>query len=446
MLQPHDKVLVAVSGGIDSVVLMHTLFMLQKELEIHLLVCHLNHMFRGEESRADATWVSALAQNYQVPCYVQHIDVPAYQIQSGYSAQMAARKIRYHFYQQVLQATAANKLALGHHADDQAETVLMNVLKGAGLSGLKGIPPVRDYIVRPLLESQRCEIHAYCQDMKLQYREDASNHKLVYMRNRVRMELIPCLQQYNPLVMQSLNRLSKIVRDEDEYLQEVMIATKNRLTVQEELGKIILSLEEWNAVPVAIQRRICREIFKDLSGAEKLLTYEQTEKTIMFLGNYLDVGKMSWPNGILLWKRYGCVEFTVQNKQDIPEYCYPINIPGRILIEETGCYIESSKVELAAVGEPKELPSTEVLLDFEVMQLPLFVRRRREGDLFWPLGLQQPMKLKKFLINRKIPQEQRDLLPLVVCGEEIAWVGGVSPGEKFKVTEHTKTCIYLKIM
>lgn len=435
-----------VSGGADSVALFHILFRLREELELALYISHLNHMFRGDEARTDARWVASLARKFDIPSIIEDINVPAYMIEHNLPAQVAARQVRYQFYRRVAAENGCSRVALGHHADDQAETILINLIRGAGTSGLKGIPPVReDFFVRPLIEARRKQIESYCLLQGLSYRQDSSNLKPVYTRNRVRMELIPLLEKkYNPAVVASLNRLAGIMREENDHMEAAAEKALERITIHAVPGEVWLSLQDLTDISPALLRRILRMVYRRMAGESRTPDYEHVEKALALLDGSLPA-RLVWPSGILLFKRYGRLEITKSGaREDVPYYCYPLNIPGETYIPETGMCIESEIMDIINAPDPMTLPPGEVLLDQAKLFGPVAVRRRRNGDLFWPLGFKGTIKLKKFLIDRKIPREERDFIPLITSGEEIVWAAG-RPGEKWKVTRDTEKCLYLKI-
>lgn len=449
MFNAGDKVLLGVSGGPDSVALTHILFQLRQELQITLHVAHLNHMFRGEEAWADAGHVAALAGSLDIPANIESVDVPALIKRQGLSAQVAARLARYDFFRNTAQKVGARRVALGHHADDQAETVLLNLIRGAGPAGLKGIPPVReDFYVRPLIAVRRGRIEEYCREHCLSYRTDSSNLKPVYARNRVRLELIPLLEEkYNPSVVLSLNRLAGIIREEDHFLDDAAAGALPEVTTHTGPGVVGLSLGGLKALPVVLRRRLLRIVYRELSGNQGGPDFEHVDRALQMLDGGFRPGQMVWPGGILLIKRYDQLEIINGEMQtEAPCYCYSLTVPGCTYIPEADAGIIAEVLDISAVPGPKLANPGEALLDLDTLPPPIEVRRRKDGDLFWPLGFKGRIKLKKFLIDRKIPREQRGRIPLVTAGNQIVWVAGVRSGEKNKITPDTKKCLYLKLV
>jgi tRNA(Ile)-lysidine synthase len=450
LFAPGDRVLVGVSGGADSVALFHLLFRLREDFKLTLFTCHLNHMFRGEEARLDAEWVAALAGSFDIPSVIESFDVPAHMTKYGLSAQTAARQVRYDFYLRTAGRLGAGRVALGHHADDQAETVLINLIRGAGSAGLKGIPPVRDnFYIRPLIETRRSRIEAYCSEYGLSYRQDSSNLKKLYTRNRVRLELMPLLEEkYNPAIVASLNRLAGILREEDEYLEAAAANELDKAIMQTGPGLVMLALERLENTPLVLKRRLLRIIYRKLAGDQNAPDFGHIENALGLLENCRLPGRLEWPGGITLLRRYGGLEFAKEGaRPEVPCYCYQLNIPGSTCVPETGTAIEARIKDIEQIVNPKTLHPGEAFLDYDRLFGPVKVRRRKDGDLFWPLGFKGTIKLKKFFIDRKVPRELRSSIPLVVSGDdEIVWVAGLRPGDKWKITAATKRCLHLKLI
>ncbi|MDQ0285368.1 tRNA(Ile)-lysidine synthase [Desulfofundulus luciae] len=448
MISPGDKVLVGVSGGPDSVALLHLLWRMKGELHISLAVAHLNHMFRGEEARADARLVEELAKGLGLPVHVEEFDVPAYRERTGLSAQDAARRVRYRFFEEVARRIGASRVALGHHADDQAETIIFNFLRGTGPAGLKGIPPVRGKYIRPLLDVRRCEIERYCREHSLPVREDASNKKTIYTRNRIRLELIPRLEaEYNPRLVDALVHLGHICREENDYLEEQAALLYGRALKTQKEHSLLFTVPEMLSSPLALVRRVLRRAWRHLTGTEGDLSYLQVESLLALLHNPAGGKVVELPRGVRA-SRQGLVLrlWMGDDGPGVPYYCYPLVVPGITYIPEINSSIQARLISISEAPDPRALSAREALLDYDAISGPLAVRRRRDGDRFHPLGMAAGMKLKKFLIEQEVPREERDYLPLVVAGDEIIWVGGVRPGEPWKVTPETKTCLYLQIL
>ncbi|MEW6447842.1 MAG: tRNA lysidine(34) synthetase TilS [Bacillota bacterium] len=442
MFRPGDPVVVGVSGGPDSVALLDLLYRLQDEYRLSLHVAHLNHSLR-EEAAAELEFVKHLAASYRLPVTVETADVRGYARERRLSVEHAAREVRYRFFASVLAGTGAKRVALGHQADDQAETVLLNVLRGTGLTGLKGIPPVREPYVRPLIEVRRAAIEAYCAFRQLKTCLDASNVRPVYRRNRIRHELIPLLErEYNPSVIQALCRLSAIAREEEEFMAREAARVYREVLIQKEAGPG-LKIKGLQAVPPAIARRVIRLAFKEVTGCPYELDFLHTEEVLALL--FQGAGReVSLPQGIQAIRSYEELIFEKEKEPGIPDFQYRLEVPGATAVPELALMVEARLRD----GGPDAaaLPPNEALLDYDSLQPPLFVRRRRAGDVFHPFGYPAPVKLKNFLITQKIPRYLRDRLPLVVDGTGIIWVAGVRTNERTRVTAETKHFLHLRII
>ncbi|WP_066634332.1 tRNA lysidine(34) synthetase TilS [Desulfolucanica intricata] len=449
MAKPGEKLVIGVSGGQDSVVLMDMLYRLSQKLNISLHVAHLNHMFRGEESLGDACFVEKLVNRYNLPATIKHIDVPAFKRISGLSSEAAARKIRYDFFNEVARRVGADKVALAHHADDQAETIIMHFLRGSGLAGLKGMLPVRDnFYIRPLLFVRRKDIEEYLRERNLAYRLDSSNLKTDYFRNKIRLHLLPVLErEYNQSLVFAMTRLGEICREEELYLEGQAIEVYNKIKLKNKTGEIELKLRELCLQPKVLQRRILRQAWYEVTGDYKDLAYEHVEMILDLLKNNQTGGMLVLPKGVRVKRKYESLLFGVNHKNEgIKPYNYEVKLNGKTYIPEINKTLYTEILTVGNfTGKFLQLPQNEACVDFDKVELPLIVRGRMPGDCFIPLGLGGTTKLKKFFINQKVPREERDLIPIVVGGDKIIWVGGMRIAENVKINRGTQKILYLKL-
>lgn len=446
MLEKGDKVVIGVSGGPDSITLLHLLYYLKDSWQLDLVVAHFDHMLRPESSN-EGDFVALYAKKLEVPAFVEKGDVGRYAKERGLSIQVAARELRYRFLEEIAQKTSGKKIALAHHLVDQGETILMNFLRGPSPRGLAGIPPVRDKIIRPLIEITRQQIESYVKDNQLETVTDFSNYDKKYLRNQIRLEMIPALEKYNPNLMLGLARGGEIFREEDQYLEQVTKAVFNRICLTEETNKISVSYGHYKTLALAMKRRLLRKCFTKLVDENRELGFDEVERVITWLENPISGKILEWPEEIKI--RYslgriiiGKLEMAAQKGKNT-DFQRVLPSLGKIKIGSS-----SFLAEIANVEKPfKKNNPWEVFLDADKVSFPLTIRNRRQGDRFYPLGLGGSKKLKDFFIDLKIPQEKRKRTPLVVSSKgEIIWVVGFRIDERFKVTETTKTILRLSLI
>jgi len=447
MFLPGDRILVGVSGGPDSVALIHILRRLAPELQAEVFIAHLDHCLRGQESAEDARFVRGLAEQLGLPAVVEPGDVAGYAAEKNMSVQAAAREVRYRFFTDAAAKLGCNKLATGHNADDQAETVLLNFLRGSGHAGLAGIPPVRDdWITRPLIEARRAQIEQYCRENHLATRLDKSNLKATYTRNKIRLELIPLLErEYNPSVVETLVRISEIMRDEEQYLESVTAQHWEQVILNETDNQMIFDLDKFLQMPVASQRRITRMAWSKLTRSGQNLEFIHLNSIMNVLRNSCTGSYLNLPMQVSLHKSYG--EFSLFRSsagQAMVEYEYELIIPGITFIRETGAAILSEMVCDVSWGTTNP---EEIYIDLDGVSLPLKVRSRKPGDWFRPCGMDGSKKLKKFLIDNKVPREQRERIPVLVTEDnQVIWVIGLRADQRWQATPETKRVLKVKII
>lgn len=453
LILPEERLVVAVSGGPDSVCLLHILLQLQKKLAVKLYVAHLNHKLRGPESDADAAYVADLARKFSVPAIIETVDVAAYHKKKrGGSLEESARELRYAFLARAAKSVGASKVAVGHTRDDNVETVVLHLLRGTGTGGLRGLvpsstlqldkdtPPIT--IIRPLLELSRNETAAYCQEHKLSPRTDSSNFSLQPLRNRVRMELLPLLRTYNPNVDNALLRLAAIAADDTNFLEAQVNALWNGLA-EEKNGIIYLDTARLVSLPPALQRQIFRKAVERLKGNLKDIEADHIEAMVYFLKK--PAGKrLNLPQGLSLFSEYGHLVLTSSSNPPCPfpplEDIFPLHIPGETTLP--GWHVTA-----AILNSPRaENDDFAADLDFDKCGTKLVARSRRPGDRFQPLGMAEPKKLQDFMVDCKIPRAWRDRVPLVCSPTEILWVVGWRISDIAKVTIDTRQVLHLKFV
>ncbi|QTA90538.1 tRNA lysidine(34) synthetase TilS [Desulfonema magnum] len=467
MFRHGDSVLVGVSGGPDSVALLCMLLHFASKFSLRLGIAHLNHCLREKDSDNDAEFVGSLARKVNLPYYIGTEDVRKYQHKNKLSLEEAARRVRYAFYENVAEKNRFSKIALGHHADDNAELVLMYLLRGSGPLGLSGIPPVRDNkFVRPLIRLTRSEIIDFLSASGLKYVSDASNEDTRYLRNRIRHHLIPTLKaSYNPQITETLNRLSSIIRDENEWIENVTDPVFKNCISDVEEEKIVLSVAELKKIHIAGQRRIIRKAIARVKGNLRRVTYIHIKTILNLLQNGPAFGSLDLPDRIrterkgerLFFSRVERATFRAQRSKQkkhvsCPSFEYNIFRPGIIFIKEIGARFKFSQIsrENMPVSSFKSQVSdfesqVSSYFDMDILNFPMIIRNCRPGDRFAPLGMGGQQKVKKYFINNKVSREERANCPILLCQEKIIWVVGHRMDEFAKVTPSTQNILKVEL-
>jgi len=501
LISPEEIVVVGVSGGADSVCLLHVLAKCQKGLGIKLHVAHLNHQLRGVESEADAKYVSNLAGSLGILITIDRQDVAAYRIERNFSVEEAARELRYAFLARVAREVGANRIAIGHTRDDQVETILMHILRGTGITGLCGLAPcspmaydsqgmswpaspmpLRDsplslrakrsnlLVIRPLLDITREETTSYCQEHQLDPRIDSSNRSLSFFRNRLRLQLLPLLRQYNPSVDQALLRLADIAKEDNVFIEQHASGLWDEVARQEN-NAIYLDRKQIASLPRALQRQLLRAAVTRLAGDTRDIEASHIEAARSLLNK--PVGKrISLPHGFICQGGYDELVVASTAKQSHLPPCpfpplpgeFPLKVPGRTvfpgwnviasIVQEradeghcqplTFCHSERSEESCPAQNKLCEAISAD--FDLHKTGAELSARQRRPGDRFQPLGMSMPKKLYEFMVDAKIPFSWRGRIPIVCSPQQIVWVVGWRIDDRVKVTEASKEILRLEFI
>lgn len=447
MIDPGDLVIVGVSGGPDSIALLHLLARLQKEVAFSLHAAHLDHCFRGREAEEEALWVKATAESWGIACTTIKVDVPELLKKRHLSAQDAGHQARTEFFQNLQAKLGAQKIAVGHQADDQAETMLMHFLTGAGSEGLSGLPPVQGRYIRPLLFIERHEIEEYCSEHTLNPRQDPSNQKNIYLRNKIRNQLMPWLKEnINPNLVDTLSRTARILLSQEEYMQIITDqAVGNYITQEVECTKI--KTEGFSHLHPALQRRLVRSAYKGM-GKKQGMQFKHVDEVRDLLLNK-QVGKiLHLPGEIKVEKGYDSVSFyrdiaskrTGRQEIDLIKE-HVLNIPGDTDIPELGKIIRAEYTD----SLPENIPEDTAYLPWEEYTSPLIIRKRQAGDRFSLHGNNNSKKLKEYFIDRKIPRKTRDSILLLVYQDEVVWIPGMAAGYKLNKKSKQNKYVVLKI-
>lgn len=443
MVERNDKVLLAVSGGVDSVVLLDLFVKLQRRFKLQLKVIHMNHGLRSNESDGDAEFVNEISRKYELECLLKRVDTRSFAAENKMSIEEAARVLRYRFFDDMIRATQFFKVATAHNADDQAETILDHLMRGSGIRGLSGMAHIRDHYIRPLLIVSRGEIELYARTHKIQYRTDSSNWELKYKRNRIRHELIPYIRrQFNPKINKILLNTGEIFRETETYLMDqAKVALKSCLKSSKPHETILELPQLLKNVPI-IQQYIIFNILEDL-GLQKSVIRYQTMNRLLQLAQEKNSGAR-----IQITEHWEALisrdEFVIHRRYN-ENFSFEVKI-GKIhslfkgeVMFKTNLIDNPNSIKIYSLD-----PNIENI-DFDKIREPLFLRNPRKGDKFRPLNMHGEKKLSDFFIDEKVPSYLRGRVPVLECKDGIIWVCGYRIDDRYKITDKTKRILQLEI-
>lgn len=447
LFEEGENVLIGVSGGHDSVVLLHVLKEIAKYKKYKLHIAHVNHGVRGEEADEDEEYVRKLAEVYGLPFYVKKADMNRYAKERNLSSEEAGREIRYSFFREILKTELkTGKIAVAHNKNDQAETVIMRVMRGTGIDGLKGMDFVNGDVVRPLLDVTRSEIEKYCEDHGLEPRVDRTNFENIYSRNKVRLELIPYIEDnFNSKITDALCRMSELARRDSDFLHRLAEREYGTTLVREKNDAVTLDNDKFKALDPAIRYRVARIAVLKLTGDIEGLE----EKHLRILTEFSDMSKtgksIDLLKGIKVKMTYGELSIEKSEKRSVIRYNYKVEVGESLKLKELGATLNSEVVEIGSFeGEAKETYSS--CFDYDQISGDIFIRNRLPGDKVKFLGMNGRKKLKDYFIDEKVPQDERELTPLIEIDGEIAWIVGYRSTEKARVTANTKRVLVLEYL
>jgi tRNA(Ile)-lysidine synthase len=442
MVEGGAPVLAAVSGGPDSVALLHLLNELREVFDYHLKVAHMNHGVRGSESDADAAFVKDLAGTLELDAVFEKVDAPALAEKEKQSLEEACRDARRRFLLETAQKSGCRVIATGHHRDDQAETVLMRLMRGAGVTGLAAIQPkTPDGFIRPLIECRRMEIREFLEESGIPFRADPSNLDKTHLRNRVRLDLLPLLErQFNPSIVDVLCRTATNMADAEALLSQLGLNALRETEVESESDRMSLDLDRLRAYDESVWRYVFRSAYETLVGDSRGLTHRHLQSLVDLVGDRSTGTTIHLPRGIRAKRGYGVVELFLEKPRPEPKNVEKaVLLPGRTLVPDLGGLLETQLIG------PDDVPSdlkagdaSVAFFDMEQISQPLKIRVRKEGDRIQPFGLVGTKKLKDVLIELKVPHERRDKLPLLADSQGILWVAGLKRSDRAKILPGTR--------
>lgn len=428
-------IVVGVSGGADSMALLHLLNGFAGEQGWSITAVHVHHGLRGEEADKDRNFVQEICREWKIPCKVYYFDVSKEAKARGLGTEEAGRLLRYEAFEQERQG---GMIAVAHNKNDQGETVLMRLCRGAGVSGLTGIRPVREFIIRPLLFCTRKEIEEYCQDKGLSYCEDSTNRENNYTRNRIRNQVLPLLEEIYPKATEHIAQTAEIMTEEEEFLQEQARVLFIRALKKSDENEIVLDAECLRSMHPAMGKRVLAMAFDALEGKKDIGSVHY-ELLVGLLGQ--ESGKSLYlPNHIIAELSYGAL-ILKKVREMSSHFSYPLPLNQEIYVPEAklfvGTYLCTKK------RTQKSQDSCTKVFDYDKIGCALFCRTRQNGDR---LAIKNGRKkLKDFLIDEKIPREERDRLPLIATEDDVLWVVNQRVSAAYLPDENTKKFLTVQI-
>ncbi len=446
LIEYGEGVVAGISGGPDSVCLIHVLSSLRPELGMKLYAVHINHMLRGEEADADEEYTARLCSELGIPLHVMRTDVAAAAAKMGISVEEAGREIRYREFGSYAGTVGASKIAVAHNRNDQAETVMLNIIRGTGTRGLCGMEYIRGNIIRPLLSTDRDEIERYCREAGLSPRTDSTNLTGEYTRNKVRLGLFPYINEnFGANIVNSLCRLAENAAADRCFMERCAAEAYERVLREKGDGQVSMDIGRLRELDTAILMRVLRLAVIHASGNAKGVGgvhYQALTELVMKGATGM---KAELPRGIRASVSYGilkvsCGESAAGKERHPGEFSREVSIPGTTEVPEAGAELSASVHPALSIDKYKSLGYNPYVqyFDYDLLKKGIHIRNRRAGDIFRPFGSGGTKKLKEFFIDSKIPREARGRIPLICRGNEIVWVIGYKISDKFKVTENTK--------
>lgn len=478
ILSPGSRVAAAVSGGADSVAMFRLLHRLRDPLGIRLMMVHFNHSLRGAESEADERFVSRLAKDLDVECIARKQDVRAKCRRNKWNLEQGARNLRYAFFETVVNDGRADKVAVAHTAEDQAETVLAHLIRGTGITGLGGIHPVAGPIVRPLIEIRRDDLRDYLRQIGQTWREDSTNSDTLRLRARIREKLLPVLlQDFSPRVVSHLNTLARLSREQEAFWNELIDGQFEEL-VRADNGYLKIAAEsllnpfrnqsrgtqfgQMSKHPAikpfrALTERIVRRLYKQIRGDLRELTSRHVEQVIRLAGHGTSGSHIELPGGVIVDRTLDSVVFHARSSSAdtaFPNatsgrahaYHYEVNVPESgvttISVAELGTCFRLKKIDWSLTASDTERESE--VFDAELLEFPLVLRSWRPGDAYRPKGRRNRHKLKELFLAGRVPADERATWPVIESSGQIVWARNMPPSADFLVSPSTRVGLVIE--
>ena len=442
LIKSGDKVLVALSGGPDSVCLLNILYNLKAELNIEIGAAHLNHLLRDKDAFEDEEYVKTLCKSLDIPCFVKRVDINKYSKDKKMSSEMAGRDARYNFFDDIVKDEGYTKIATAHNANDQAETILFRLMRGSGIEGLCGIKVRRDKIISPILCLSRKEVEEYIEINNLKPRIDKTNFEKIYNRNKIRLDIIPYIKEnFNEDIIQTLNRMSVLLQKDNEFIENSARSFYEKHCIEQSDYFIIKKemFDNKEAVVTRVIRYALTNFSKTHYDFEMKHIYEICNLAKNNSGKAIDL-----PNKIYAENIYG--DIYIKERININN----IDVKQEIVVNKNEIngkkiFFNDENIEFSVLKNDSNLDLNQnnfiKYFDFDKINDSISLRKRKNGDKIIPLGMKGSKKIKDLFIDMKVPKEERDCIPLLCFDENISWIVGIRVSEEYKITNKTKNIL-----
>jgi tRNA(Ile)-lysidine synthase len=444
MLTPGEHVLVAVSGGADSTALLRCLHKLAASFPLSLTAAHLNHRLRGKESDDDEDFIRRICADWGIPFVSEGIEIRQPAAEAKQNLEEFARERRNDFLRRMARRVNAQKIAVGHTMNDQAETALFRFIRGSGLQGLSSIHPVVDgLVVRPLLECARDSIRKYLKQHVVSYREDSSNTDLRYARNRIRQELLPYLEKnFNPRLVSILARETALAREAWSFVESQAMEAFQSLHRRTDDG-LLLKIDRLFELHPALQKQVLRQALKACLGSLRGIASIHIHNIISLCADGQSGDQIGIPHRGIAIRQFDSLLLSNKSSHAIAAYAHTLEIPGECSVPETNAVFRCSICVAPDQKTMREKRFIQAFLNSSHLPQSLLIRSRKPGDRYGGSGHR---KVKKMLIDNKIPQLHRFALPMIVAGNSVIWIPGFRPARDFEATPESPTCVLIEML
>lgn len=440
LIKKDDTIVVGVSGGPDSMALLYALVALKDDFGFNILVAHVNHGVRGEEALADQLFVERKAKELNLPCYFKNVDMNEYAREHKITSEEAGRELRYGFFREILKSHENGKIAVAHNKNDQAETLLLRIMRGTGIDGLKGMDFISGDIIRPILNISREEIEMYIDNKGIETVLDNTNLLPIYNRNKVRLELLPYIRgNFNPNIINTLWRLSQVSEVDSNYLNQTAEEKYNLIVKNVDKHSIIIDNNLLSREATSIKLRIIRLAILKITGSLQGIS-EQNIQDVVDLHEKNKTGKqIDLPGGIISRISYNNLIFEKIDAGLLKDYSYELRL-GENIFTDLGVSLSLTIMdEWVNISNQRNTK----YFDYELIKGKLNIRNRKNGDKFKPFGMKGTKKVKDYFIDEKIPRDKRDRISLLTDDENIIWILGYASSDLYKVNENTKKILII---